>query len=220
MNCHSCHSQESFAAATLDCLSCHAETDHDALAAHIDIFGSDCLACHDGDDRYSDFEHADVYPLDGAHTDLDCADCHQDQTFAGTPRDCYQLPRREKSCMPNIFGNKCERCHATTAWLPAELKTHTFLVDHGIGDGELACETCHEHTYTQYPCYSCHDQQEMQDLPRPGRHLCLRKLHRLSSHRPRERRFPVHRIGFPRLSAPSGLTRVAAQAPTATRFAF
>jgi hypothetical protein len=63
-----------------------------------------------------------------------------------------------------LFGNKCERCHSTTAWLPAELKTHTFLVDHGVGEGDIACETCHEHTYTQYPCYSCHDQQEMQDF--------------------------------------------------------
>ncbi len=162
MNCQSCHSQASFAATSLDCLSCHAEEDHDALVAHIDLFGSDCLACHDGEDRYSDFQHAQVYPLDGAHADTDCAACHQDQTFTGIPQDCHAC-HEDPAIHAGIFGFKCERCHATTAWLPAEIKAHTFLTDHVDEGVELTCETCHEHTYTQYPCYSCHDQQEMQD---------------------------------------------------------
>ena len=160
MNCESCHSQDSFASATLDCVSCHAAEDHDFLAEHVDLFGSDCTGCHDGDDRYTDFEHADVYPLDGAHLDLACAECHQDQAFAGISQDCHSC-HEDSPIYAQIFGYKCERCHTTTAWLPAELKTHNFLIDHGDDGTELNCETCHEHTYTQYPCYSCHDRQEM-----------------------------------------------------------
>ena len=160
MTCESCHSQDSFASNTLDCVSCHAAEDHDKLADHIDTFGSDCLECHDGDDRYSDFEHAQVYPLDGEHTDLPCSGCHHDQAFAGTPQDC-QGCHEEPAVHAGFFGLKCERCHSAIAWLPAELKTHTFLIDHSDVGSNLSCETCHEHTYTQYPCYSCHNQQEM-----------------------------------------------------------
>ncbi|MCJ7558409.1 MAG: hypothetical protein MUP90_16060 [Gammaproteobacteria bacterium] len=160
MNCESCHSQKRFVSETLDCVTCHAAEDHNALAAHIDTFGSDCVACHDGADRYSDFEHAQVYPLDGEHQDLDCADCHQDQTFAGLPQDCHSC-HEEPIIHAGIFGVKCERCHTATAWLPAELKTHNFLIDHADDGTEISCETCHELTYTQYPCYSCHDSGEM-----------------------------------------------------------
>ena len=163
MTCESCHSQDSFASATLDCVSCHAEADHDGMAERIEVYGSDCLSCHDGDDRYTDFEHAQVYPLEGAHGETDCADCHQDQTFEGTPGDCASC-HEEPQVHAGIFGVKCERCHSAVAWQPAELKLHTFLVDHGDVGGNLKCETCHEHTYTEYPCYSCHDSQEIMDL--------------------------------------------------------
>ena len=167
MTCESCHNQDSFASATLDCVSCHAEGDHDGLAEHIEIFGPDCLACHDGEDCYTDFEHAQVYSPVGAHRDIACEECHQNQTFAGTPSDCASC-HEEPQVHAGIFGVQCERCHSTVAWQPAELKLHTFLVDHGEVGGNLKCETCHEHTYTEYPCYSCHDSQEMVDLHEQG----------------------------------------------------
>lgn len=35
---------------------------------------------------------------------------------------------------------------------------HDFPLDHG-GQGEVACETCHSASYTQYTCYGCHEHQ-------------------------------------------------------------
>ena len=35
---------------------------------------------------------------------------------------------------------------------------HLFPLDHG-GEGEIACETCHENSYVELTCYGCHDHQ-------------------------------------------------------------
>ena len=63
------------------------------------------------------------------------------------------------------FGLDCSRCHVTAAWVPAQLTRHIFRLDHG-GEGKVACETCHEDSYDEHTCYSCHDHQpdEMQEV--------------------------------------------------------
>ena len=130
MGCQSCHSQDSYLTEKLDCITCHTQGDHDFMATHIELFGTDCVACHDGMGHYADFEHADVYVLDGEHQDLECEDCHQEQRFAGTPAGCSDC-HQEPEVHAGIFGQQCERCHTVFAWSPAELRTHTFIVDHG-----------------------------------------------------------------------------------------
>ena len=86
------------------------------------------------------------------------------RVFAGTATDCAGC-HEDPEIHLGIFGVQCERCHVASAWLPAQLTVHTFLVDHGeqADFADLTCETCHENTYTEYPCYSCHDVQEMED---------------------------------------------------------
>jgi hypothetical protein len=164
MDCESCHSKESFTSDTLDCITCHVNETHDEMASHIDLYGASCVPCHDGSDRMADFEHAHVYILDGAHQDTECEECHLDRVFAGTPNDCASC-HEEPEVHIGIFGTKCDRCHVAAAWSPAVLTEHTFLVDHGEEPrtDEITCETCHVDTYTDYPCYSCHDSQEMLD---------------------------------------------------------
>ena len=165
MNCASCHSKESFASETMDCISCHVEEDHDYMADHIDLYGTSCTPCHDGRDTMANFDHANTYVLDGEHQNVECLTCHIDQTYAGTTRDCVGC-HEEPEMHIGLFGVKCERCHVATAWLPAQLTVHTFLVDHGLDETteEMTCETCHVDTYTEYPCYSCHDAIEMEDF--------------------------------------------------------
>ena len=164
IGCDNCHNQDQYTKASLDCISCHIGENHDLISAHIDEFGSDCVPCHDGSDRMADFEHDRFYVLEGEHQDTDCTDCHQEKIFAGTATDCAGC-HQDPQIHLGIFGLQCERCHVASAWLPAQLTVHTFLVDHGeeVDSTELTCETCHEKTYTEYPCFSCHDSQEMQD---------------------------------------------------------
>jgi hypothetical protein len=164
MTCEGCHGKESFTKDTLDCISCHVNEDHEYMAAHIDLYGSTCVPCHDGRDTMANYQHEDDYPLDGEHQNTDCLVCHTNQIYAGTTRECAGC-HEEPEIHLGIFGLKCERCHVAMAWLPAQLTVHTFLVDHGIEEQteNMTCETCHVDSYTIYPCYSCHEPQEMED---------------------------------------------------------
>lgn len=67
-------------------------------------------------------------------------------------RTCHEEP----AVHADRFGLNCSRCHMLEAWKPALLLRHTFLLDHG-GGGQVACQTCHTHTYSEHTCYECHD---------------------------------------------------------------
>ena len=152
--CEDCHSEGLRQLARTDCLTCHQTAAAPFMAEHITLFGADCLACHDGRDAMADFDHAQVFALDGAHATVACQDCHANQVFQGAPNECAAC-HAEPEVHAGLFGLDCVRCHTTTAWVPAQLTQHIFPLDHG-GEGVIACETCHQQTYTEYTCYNCH----------------------------------------------------------------
>jgi hypothetical protein len=159
MSCGSCHSNERFMKDTLDCISCHADADHDYLSSHIEAYGAGCIDCHDGRDRMMAFDHDQYYPLDGAHKPLECDNCHIQKQYAVTVRDCAGC-HAEPELHAGVFGLDCARCHNSVAWAPAQLVQHTFVIAHGDED-ITGCETCHAGTYTEYPCFSCHTAEAM-----------------------------------------------------------
>lgn len=152
--CNDCHTQGVSQPTITDCITCHQTADASFMTEHTTLFGSACLGCHDGRDTMADFDHAQVFALDGAHATVPCQDCHADQIFQGTPSECAAC-HAEPEIHMGVFGLDCVRCHTTTAWMPAQLTQHTFPLDHG-GEGTIACETCHQQTYTEYTCYNCH----------------------------------------------------------------
>jgi hypothetical protein len=106
------------------------------------------------------FDHEPYFSLQAGHSEIECSACHQKEQYVGlstTCSDCHAEPELHAG----VFGNSCERCHSATAWLPAELKQHTFAMQHG-DEPVQTCETCHAGTYTEYPCGSCHEDKEMQ----------------------------------------------------------
>ena len=155
MTCQSCHSQERYASETMDCLTCHAHEDHDFTARHIEEYGNNCTECHDGQDRMAYFDHNLYYPLQGEHAQALCSDCHVDQTYTNTPRECVAC-HQEPEVHQGQFGLDCARCHTPAAWNPAQLTQHWFPLNHGSPEN-VPCETCHTETYTSYTCYQCHD---------------------------------------------------------------
>ncbi len=160
MTCQSCHSDEdgSFAKET-DCITCHSSHDHNALATHIEEYGSACTECHDGQDRMvKGFDHSQ-FALSGGHADHECAECHSDQHYVGTSASCSSC-HEEPEVHAGQFGLECARCHTDVAWTPAELKIHTFALEHGDEPIET-CEECHLATYTEYTCDSCHENEEI-----------------------------------------------------------
>ncbi len=155
MDCQSCHQLGDFGAAALDCINCHSDANELFTNNHISLYGQDCLSCHDGHDRLANFDHEQVFKLEGAHANTPCESCHVDQIYAGTPQQCANCHDR-----PDIhdisFGNDCMRCHNATAWIPAELRYHTFPLSHG-SETQQECQICHLNSYTEYPCDICHE---------------------------------------------------------------
>ncbi|MCA9934739.1 MAG: hypothetical protein H6662_16500 [Ardenticatenaceae bacterium] len=154
--CRTCHtSTEDFAFSETQCTDCHAVYQADFIIPHAAEMGKNCLNCHDGTGEITNFDHALVWPLEGQHTVIECAACHIDQSFAGTPRECVAC-HEEPLIHAGLFGTECAACHTAVAWSPAQLTQHTFPLTHG-GEGEIDCATCHTNTYTTYTCYNCHE---------------------------------------------------------------
>ncbi len=163
--CHPANAGQSLAKADLQiCITCHAQRDQAFMDQHQADYGTACLDCHDGVDRLSNFDHNLLFPLDGRHAEADCAACHRDSAggkrFRNTPTTCVEC-HPEPEIHAGVFGVDCEYCHTTQAWSPANLRQHTFPLNHGLEDGapQTACETCHTVNYTTYTCYGCHEHQ-------------------------------------------------------------
>lgn len=156
MSCTSCHSQDNSLSTEPDCVTCHVQQDHDRTALHVKLVGSNCTGCHDGVDRMKDFVHDTIYPLQGEHAQADCAECHIDQVFAGTPQDCVSC-HHEPDIHAGEFGEDCARCHNAVAWAPAYLIQHTFELQHTEDEPALECQECHITKYSEHTCIDCHD---------------------------------------------------------------
>ncbi len=165
LECASCHQETGTFAISLNaCTTCHQESKPDFMADHRQSYGDDCLACHDGLDTLAAFtpaNHDQIFALTGAHTDVACQDCHTNAQFAGISQECVAC-HAEPPIHAGIFGEQCEACHTTEAWLPARLLAHSFPLDHGE-EGMLACAACHTTTYDQYTCTNCHE-HELNDM--------------------------------------------------------
>jgi hypothetical protein len=63
------------------------------------------------------FKHS--FPIDGAHSKIECEKCHRKNVYAGTPRDCV-------TCHHDIhkptLGQQCATCHTTNVWKPINKK--------------------------------------------------------------------------------------------------
>jgi hypothetical protein len=102
------------------------------------------------------------FPLTGAHSSVDCASCHVNGRFKGTPTQCFACHNGAtatgKSQAHPQTTNLCESCHLTTTW--REMR----FIDHAQATG--ACASCHNgtialgksanHLVTAAPCGNCH----------------------------------------------------------------
>ena len=153
--CEDCHRDNVFKGTPQECAACHTQDD-----AHQGQFGQDCGACHSAEGwRPASFDHSkSAFPLTGAHVDAECAQCHTNSTFKGTPTECAAC-HADPDFHQGLFGQDCQTCHTTDAWSPAQFNgQHTFPIDHGEG-GPSDCRTCHPDSLKAYTCYSCHEHE-------------------------------------------------------------
>jgi len=114
----------------------------------------------------SGFDHFTTsWPLDGAHQNVDCENCHVEGLFKGTPRDCSSCHNRGglvKASAPPLdhirSTNQCQDCHSETSWAAVRRVDHTQVLG--------SCRNCHngviatgkppDHPPASSQCEFCH----------------------------------------------------------------
>jgi len=164
--CTDCHINGVYAGTPRNCVGCHLD-DYNASRNpnHQQAgFPTDCVVCHGSDAvtwQGAVFNHNQYWPLQGAHTALECNRCHANGY--DLPRDCYGCHRAdyEATTNPNHqatgFPTTCENCHFSThvTWNQAVFN-HQFPINSGA-HRNIACNECHlTANYQQFSCIDCH----------------------------------------------------------------
>ncbi|MDD8017473.1 MAG: hypothetical protein PHP42_03795 [Bacteroidota bacterium] len=168
-DCSSCHKNGQFKGLPLDCYACHQQDFAKTVTPNhlVGQFSHDCLTCHsDMVWKPSLFDHNKTnFSLVGSHITVDCASCHKNGVFKGTPMDCYSCHQNNFNATTNPnhalaqFSHDCIACHNTMAWKPSMFdhnKTNFRLVGSHIA---VDCASCHKNGVfkgTPMDCYSCH----------------------------------------------------------------
>ncbi|MEZ5946915.1 MAG: hypothetical protein R3C04_08730 [Hyphomonas sp.] len=140
VECAACHRPNvRHAEAPHDCISCHREDD-----PHVGRLGEDCASCHSPKD-WGDvtFDHGSTsFALLGAHADVKCAACHENQTWKGVGSDCIDCHRSDDA-HDGRFGIACASCHEVTSWTKIKFNHDTTGFRLTGRHSSIACEACH-----------------------------------------------------------------------------
>ena len=172
VECESCHTGAAvgqFRGLRTDCDSCHhsdylnaVSVDHQAGG-----FSLNCETCHSVDNWFSNFNHdsSTGFVLSGAHSTLDCRECHTNLIFQGTSSDCYSCHSNDynNTSDPNHaaagYSHDCTQCHTTSNWSSADFSHNETSFPLTGAHTTLGCQACHSSgQYAGLPsdCYACH----------------------------------------------------------------
>jgi hypothetical protein len=167
--CTQCHSSGQFAGLSTQCVSCHLSNFQQTTNPNHASAGipQTCVQCHNtttwGDGK---FDHSKtVFPLTGAHTTVQCTQCHVGGNYVGTPTQCSacHLATFQKTTNPNHvtggFPQTCEQCHTTATWLTSTFNHNTTVFPLTGAHMTVACTQCHvggKFAGTATQCSACH----------------------------------------------------------------
>ncbi len=163
--CDKCHvAGKKYRDAAQDCNSCHKKDDK-----HKGSLGPKCAECHtESDWKEAKFDHETTkFPLTGKHTDVKCTDCHKDNVYKDTPKNCYACHRKidDQKGHKGLYGEKCESCHGTKAWKPSSFNhdndtKYTLRGKHR----STTCKECHSGNLYKdklsQECNACHKKDD------------------------------------------------------------
>ena len=158
------------------CIGCHqSDFDNTSNPDHNEAnFSSDCLDCHNESAWIpSSFDH-NFYPLNGAHSALDCNACHS-AGYVGTPNTCIACHQSDYDGTNNPdhaaagFPTDCLDCHNENAWVPATFDHDNmyFPIYSGRHEGEWnLCIDCHivPNDFSVFSCIDCHEHNDQADV--------------------------------------------------------
>ncbi len=157
LDCTRCHTTGVFGPIPSNCYACH-QANYEAAPNHVaQNYPRTCEQCHSIIAwTPAAYEHTG-FPLTGAHTTLNCIQCHTSGTYGPLPTDCYSCHAADYAGAPDhaalSFPQDCRQCHATTAWTPAAFQ-HPFPL---LGQHNLTCTECHTTGSTStFSCIDCH----------------------------------------------------------------
>ena len=167
--CAQCHVNGNYKLTSGACSTCHMKdynntTDPNHAQAG---FPTTCDTCH-STSSWSDaqFNHNSTgFPLTGAHTTLQCSQCHINGNYKLTNTACVacHLTDFKNTNNPNHaqvgFPQQCEVCHNTAAWIPASFDHSKTIFPLTGAHTTVPCNQCHvNNNYINVPtdCYSCH----------------------------------------------------------------
>ncbi|MBN2248599.1 MAG: hypothetical protein JW733_07855 [Coriobacteriia bacterium] len=147
IECGECHTNGQFAGTPSTCVGCHGSM-HGGL--------TQCQDCHDPSRGWSPkpgWDHSAFFKLEGKHLQVDCAECHTNNTFAGTPTVCQGCHPVEHKNLP-----LCAQCHTPAGFVPSTFNHDQYFPITG-GHAKLACISCHPagiYDGTPTVCTGCH----------------------------------------------------------------
>jgi hypothetical protein len=168
--CVSCHINGKYAGTTANCDGCHlADFNKTTNPNHVTAgFPKDCTVCHTTAQwKGAKFDHtaATKFPLTGAHTSVQCAQCHTNNIFKGTLATCdaCHLANYNSTTNPNHvaagFSKDCTVCHTTSQWKGAKFDHAKTKFPLTGAHTNTQCATCHingKYAGTLATCDACH----------------------------------------------------------------
>jgi hypothetical protein len=165
-DCNACH-HGNYNNTPNTCEGCHTPDYNASLNPNhvVLVIPTDCAMCHTTAPGWQPATfpiHDSYYQLNGAHTSLNCADCHNGD-YNNTPNTCNGCHNDDYlgTTNPNHaqvpFPVTCQDCHTEDAWIPS-------FWDHGTwpltgAHQNAACTDCHingNYNNTPNTCVGCH----------------------------------------------------------------
>lgn len=142
VKCVDCHINDEYKDTPVQCgVRCHTDS------LHLGSLGDACDECHQpGIWKANRFDHTDDtdWPLLGLHNRVaECVQCHPQQKFSGTPKNCSAKGCHAKDDVhKKRLGNKCDRCHLETG---ENTFDHNVQSDFKLTGQHLTvrCSDCH-----------------------------------------------------------------------------
>ncbi len=169
-DCILCHNGN-YTSTPNTCVGCH-QSDYNGATNpnHSSLsLSTDCASCHTTAPGWNPAlfpNHNSYWVITGAHTSLDCVDCHNGN-YNTTPNTCFGCHQGDYNNTNNPdhqvaqFPTTCTDCHSQNAWTPSTFNHDAmyFPIYSGKHEGEwTTCSECHTNSnnYSVFSCLGCH----------------------------------------------------------------